>query len=160
MSGGAPHRGFPGRTRRPTVAKISMVCGALLCVLGFVSYGMSTSLKRETALIPAIFGALLLLLGFFALIKPGLRKHLMHAAAAVGLLGFVGGLVMFLINIGPKGLVLSTVSQLMMAIMCGIFVAACIRSFKIARRERAAAAAGGGSGGGGAGGAGTTPNAG
>ena len=118
------------------MAQVTMLIGALLCVLGLISYSVSEAANPVTALIPAGFGAILLLLGFFTLIKPSLRKHLMHVAALVGTIGFVGGAVMFLKNVGPKGFVLSTGSQLAMAILCGIFVAACVRSFIAARRMR------------------------
>jgi hypothetical protein len=115
-----------------------MLIGALLCLLGFVSYSMSTSEKPGTALIPAGFGAVLLLLGLFTAMKPALRKHLMHAAAAVGTIGLLGSLVMFLKGVGTKGFVLSTGSQLAMAILCAIFVVACVRSFIAARKAREA----------------------
>ena len=66
-----------------------MTIGVLLCALGFISYWFWSQLggdrQSPTALIPAGFGVLLLLLGFGCLIKPAMRKHFMHAA--VGLEG-------------------------------------------------------------------------
>ena len=128
------------------MAGITMLFGALLCVLGFVSYGLGaqsgTAVRSPTALIPAGFGALLLLLGFATLMRPGARKHFMHAAAAVGLLGFLGAFVMFLVRLGKVGLALSTLSMLTMAILCAIFISICVRSFIAARRAREASAAG------------------
>lgn len=117
-----------------------MLIGVLLCVLGVTTYalgGQSGSAERSpTALIPAGFGAVLLLLGFFALIKPGLRKHVMHAAAAVGALGFIGAAVMFVKGITSKGFTLSVGAQLAMAILTGLFILFCVRSFIAARRAR------------------------
>ena len=120
--------------------RITMLIGVLLCVLGFATYALGAEAgsaeRSPTALIPAGFGAVLLLLGFFAAIKPGLRKHLMHAAAAVATIGFLGAAVMFFIGVARKGLVLSTGAQLAMAILTGLFVVLCVRSFIAARRAR------------------------
>jgi hypothetical protein len=117
-----------------------MLIGVLLCVLGFATYALGgqtgTAERSPTALIPAGFGAVLLLLGFFAAIRPGARKHLMHAAAAVGALGFIGSAPMFVVGIIRKGFVLSVAAQLAMAILTGVYVALSVRSFIAARRAR------------------------
>jgi hypothetical protein len=93
----------------------------------------------QTALIPAYFGAALVLLGLIALSGPGARKHAMHFAAMVGLLGVVGGAFRpamalakgtFDLNLTPTRL------QLAMAALCLVFVLMCIQSFIIARRVR------------------------
>jgi hypothetical protein len=117
-----------------------MLIGAMLCVLGVVSYGIGaqtgTAARSATALIPAGFGALLLLLGFGALIRPAARKHFMHAAAAVGLLGALGGFGMFFARVGSRGFTLATGSMLTMGILCALLVVLCVRSFIAARRAR------------------------
>ena len=122
------------------MAKTTMLIGALLCVLGFVTYAMGaqagTAERSLTALIPAGFGALLLLLGFGALVKPTARKHFMHAAAAVGLLGALGGFGMFFARVGSRGFTLATGSMLTMGILCALLVALCVQSFIAARRAR------------------------
>ena len=121
------------------MAKTTMLIGAMLCVLGVLSYGLSDSAKRGTALIPAGFGALLLLLGFGALVKPNARKHFMHAAAAVALLGAIGGFGMFAVRLGGgAGLTLATGSMLTMGVLCAVLVVLCVRSFTAARRAREA----------------------
>lgn len=126
------------------VAKTTMLIGALLCVLGFISYAMGAqagnAVRSPTALIPAGFGAILLLLGFGALIKPGARKHFMHAAAAVALLGALGGFGMFAARVGTRGFTLATGSMLTMGILSAILVVLCVRSFMTARRAREAGA--------------------
>ncbi len=69
----------------------SIVSGVLLILIGIAGYVFSiadgnTSL---TALIPAAFGLLLVVFGALAKSNESLRKHLMHAAVLVGLLGFI-----------------------------------------------------------------------
>ena len=69
------------------------------------------------------------------------RKHAMHAAAVVGLLGFLGPL-----RVLPQMLALlggarvahraAVLDQLAMMVLCGVFLALCIRSFVAARRAR------------------------
>lgn len=128
------------------MAKTTMLIGALLCVLGVVSYGMGaqtgTAERSPTALIPAAFGALLLLLGFGALAMSSARKHFMHGAAAVGLLGALGGFGMFAARVGSRGFNLATGSMLTMGILCALLVALCVRSFTAARRAREAGTGG------------------
>jgi hypothetical protein len=121
------------------VAPVSIVCGVLLAVLGLVFYGV-TGFAHPTALIPVPFGVLLVLLGFVAL-KENLRKHAMHLAAVVGVLGFLGGAIMGLLGLpallaGTHPRPLAVVEQLLMALICLVFVGLCVRSFVVARMRR------------------------
>ncbi|MFZ4469396.1 MAG: hypothetical protein ACOYOZ_09070, partial [Pirellula sp.] len=50
--------------------------------------------------IPMAVGLPLLILGFLSSTKPHLRKHLMHAAVALGLLGALAALVPSLMQLG------------------------------------------------------------
>src|SRR5205085_2682044 len=74
------------------MAKVAIVIGLLLVILGFVTYfGVSAGWFGDmhaspTALIPSIVGILMLLCGAFEL-NPANLKHAMHAAAALALLG-------------------------------------------------------------------------
>ncbi len=119
----------------PTTAIVS---GVLLILVGIIGYVFSivdgnTSL---TALIPAAFGLLLLILGFLAKSNENLRKHLMHAAVLVGLLGFIiptGRLVSQMSKITVS---LAVLSQAAMALICLFFVILSIQSFVNARRNR------------------------
>jgi uncharacterized membrane-anchored protein len=132
------------------VAKFAIGFGFLLIGLGLAGYlGTEVERRSATALIPAAFGAVLVLLGGLAL-KDKLRKHAMHAAATVGLIGFLMPAIMA----GPKlPTLLSTGAvtradgsdatravtlQLLMAFICLVFVALCVKSFVDARRARAA----------------------
>ena len=64
---------------------VTIVVGVALVALGLVGF-YGTGATHYTALIPAGFGAVFFLLGLVAL-KASLRKHVMHAAAILGLLG-------------------------------------------------------------------------
>jgi uncharacterized membrane protein len=78
--------------------------------------------------------------GAVSLSKPGLRKHLMHVAALIALIGFIGGFM----PIGRAGFdwgKASVVVGLIMSALCLVFLLICIRSFIAARRARQAAAA-------------------
>jgi hypothetical protein len=128
------------------MSQLSLVIGAMLCVLGVASYALGGSTgsaeRSPTALIPAGFGALLALLGFFSLIKPSARKHFMHAAAAVASLGALGGFGMFAARFPTKGFTLATGSMLTMGVLCAVHVIFAVRSFIAARKAREAAQAG------------------
>ena len=112
-----------------------MVFGALLTLLGLAGYFL-TGTSSLTALIPAIFGLLLLALGFLARSEP-VRKHAMHAAATVALVGCIGALIPLVRT--PIGLrpAMAVFSQGAMVVLTAVFVALCIRSFGDARRARA-----------------------
>lgn len=116
----------------------AIVCGVLLIGVGIAGYSLSGAEKSVTALIPAAAGVLLALPGLIALAKPGLRKHLMHAAAGIGLLGFLlaGGRLAMVLAQG-KGSTLGRVSLAAMALICAVFVVLCVKSFIDARRNRA-----------------------
>jgi hypothetical protein len=116
--------------------------GIFLIVVGLVGYGSSET-HAPTALIPAGFGVVLALLGVLAL-KDSLRKHAMHLAAMVGLIGLLGAAGMGvpkLITMLSGGNVerpLAVISQVVMAAACLVFVGLCVKSFIDARRARAA----------------------
>lgn len=121
------------------MANITIIIGLLLIALGAGGYygGGQASM---TAMIPAFFGLPIALLGVVAL-KEKLRKHAMHGAVLLGLLGFVGALmrpVMKLFGEEPFELNMAVGSQLAMAAICLVFVALCIRSFIAARKSREA----------------------
>ena len=118
---------------------ISIACGAILILIGIVGYihGVTTGHGSITALIPAFFGIVLLLLGIGARASESLRKHLMHAGVIVGLLGFVLPFGRLLSNISGIGLTAAVVSQAAMSLVCLLFVVLAVRSFIAARRDRA-----------------------
>ena len=122
---------------------VSIVMGALLVGLGVYGYTASeTNPPSITALIPAFVGGPLILCGLIAL-KDSLLKHAMHAAAMLGVLGFLaagGRLGMVAAKGGLDVSQLGTQSLLAMTGICAVFVALCVRSFIAAKRRRLAAA--------------------
>lgn len=107
--------------------------GFVLILWSTVSFFISDS-KSFTAFIPAVFGLLIAISGLIA-IKETTRKHAMHVAALVGLLGLLGGFGMGLRKLfSDPGL--AAFSQVFLGIVCLIFLIVCIRSFIAARRAR------------------------
>jgi hypothetical protein len=120
------------------MASYAVGVGALLIGLGAWGYlGAEESARSFTALIPAILGVLLLLLGFLAF-KESRRKHAMHAAAALGLIGFLAASVRLGIVLAKGGTLESRGAMALggMALLCAVFVGLCVNSFIAARRAR------------------------
>jgi uncharacterized membrane protein HdeD (DUF308 family) len=115
--------------------RITLLLGVILAILGMF-YFVLTDWEHVTALIPFFFGILFMILGFVAG-RENMRKHAMHAAATLGLLGVVGGLVMVI-----RGLMAGIprphafVESAILAGLCAIFVGLCVKSFIDARRRR------------------------
>ena len=121
------------------MANITIVFGALLTVLGIGSY-LASDAKSWTALIPSILGVLMILLGALSR-KAEFRKHGMHAAAALAVLGVVGSVIGLIAGTRrePAGFKpASGVPQLITVVLLAVFVAMCVRSFIAARRQREA----------------------
>ena len=120
----------------------SIVFGFLLVLLGAGGYvyGMMNGGASLTALIPAIFGVLLIIFGALARSMENLRKHLMHGAVLVGLLGFLATVSSFFkipaLLAGTAERPAAVVSQSVMAIICLVFVILCVKSFIDARRNK------------------------
>ena len=125
------------------MARTTMIFGITLVALGVVGY-VATDAVSMTALIPAFFGVVLLVAGWLALNEQR-RKHAMHAAAMVGVVGFLGaarglGGLFTLLSGGEVPRPAAVVSQSLMAALMAVFVALCVKSFIDARRARTAKA--------------------
>jgi hypothetical protein len=119
------------------MASTTRTFGIVLILLGVVSYVL-TGRTSLTALIPAIFGAAFVVLALVAR-SDAARKHAMHAAvvlALLGLLGTVGRLVPAIVagNLTRP----AVLAQLAMSVLMAIYIALGVKSFKEARRARAA----------------------
>ena len=117
-----------------------------------IAFGASSALgvlfyfpekTHGTALIPAYFGVALIVLGVLAY-KEGLRKHVMHLAAMVGLIGaavpasrIASQLTNFFTD--PTFAAASAIrAQALMAVIALAFTLLCVNSFIEARRARRA----------------------
>lgn len=119
---------------------IAIALGILLILVGVIgyAYGSTSGNASITALIPTFFGIILAALGAAARAKETLRKHLMHAALAVALLGFIMPTGRLLSRASEFELTPATLAQILMAAICLLFLILGIKSFADARRNRVA----------------------
>lgn len=125
------------------MANTTIGFGVALILLGLGGF-FGTGAEHKTALIPAVFGVLLAILGALAR-NPAKRALYMHIAVAVGLLGFLGsvpGVVKVIKMMGGETIArpVAAEAQTAMAAITLVYVALCVRSFINARRERTLAA--------------------
>lgn len=124
------------------MAAIAILFGNLLIGLGLIGFFAPTTLgvvgekgTSPTALIPAGVGLVLLLCGLIVMAQPTVRKHVMHLAAVVGLIGALGGFMPVMSNqmdFSKSG----AVAGVLMIVLCTLFVVLCVRSFVLARIAR------------------------
>ncbi len=123
--------------------RVTRVTGIVLIVLGGV-YFFITGASHPTALIPAFFGIVLLLCGALANSPDPKRVMLwMHIAVTVGLIGFLfPGFRALRALLGSTTLTpgkqTAAIESLVMAVVCGLFTAVCVRNFIANRRARLA----------------------
>lgn len=113
---------------------ITAAFGALLVALGLYAYTGSATRSAMT-LIPAFLGVAFVVLGLLARI-PAMKRHAMHAGAALALLGAlagVGPLAMGGTTRFPPLMIQATTG---MMLLCAILLALMVRSFVQARRAR------------------------
>ena len=123
------------------MSRITLYFGAILIGIG-IYFFVSTGSSHPTSLIPVWFGLALAVLGLLANSPDaGKRKLYMHIAVTIGLVGFLFPGFMSakdLIKAHSDNLPLAHPAavheQLLMAILCFIFVLLCVRSFITARR--------------------------
>jgi hypothetical protein len=119
------------------MASTTRTFGLILILLGAASY-ILTGRTSVTALIPAFFGAIFVVLALVAR-SDAARKHAMHAAVALALLGLLGTLGRLVPAILAGNLMRPAVlAQLVMSVLLGIYIALGMKSFKDARRARLA----------------------
>jgi hypothetical protein len=118
---------MPGTTR---------LFGWILIVLGIGSYQL-TGRTSLTAMIPAFFGVVLVICAMVARKSESARKHAMHAAVAVGLLGALAALARGVpAALGGDAARPAVMSQLAMGVLLLIYVALGVQSFIAARKAR------------------------
>ena len=109
--------------------------GIALMLIGIGSYWL-TGRTSVTALIPAFFGILFVALAYVAR-NEAVRKHAMHAAVAVALIGMLGTLGRAVPAVMNGQLTRPAVlAQLVTALVLGVYVWMGVQSFIAARRAR------------------------
>ena len=78
-------------------------------------------------------------MGVLSQAKPEMRMHFMHVAVTLALLGVLAPLGLPSVMIKHPNFGVGPVASLLMTIICGVFVALCIKSFIAARKARLAA---------------------
>jgi len=122
----------------------TLITAVLLICVGVMGYvNQDPDKMSPTALIPAFFGGALAICGLLAF-KDGMRKHAMHAAAAIALLGGLGAPYPIIKRV-VKGTDVNfsepaVVSAALTTVICFIFVGLCVNSFIQAKKARRAAA--------------------
>lgn len=115
----------------------AIISGVILILIGVAGYlnGYSTGHASWTALIPAFFGVALAILGAIGKQSEGLRKHVMHVAVLIGLLGFIAPLAQMIVRGVGLSMSPAVLSSLATALVCLVFVVLSIKSFRDARRN-------------------------
>ncbi|MDP2389770.1 MAG: hypothetical protein Q8N52_05530 [Acidobacteriota bacterium] len=109
--------------------------GLILLALGVASY-VATGRTSMTALIPAIFGAIFVICALVARTE-SMRRHAMHVAVAVGLIGALASVWRAIPAVMDGGATRPAVlSQLVMAALLIVYVYLGVRSFIAARKAR------------------------
>ena len=122
---------------RRLMASTTRSFGIVLILLGLASY-LLTGRTSVTALIPAFFGAVFVILALVAR-NEAARKHAMHAAVALALIGLLATLARVLPALAGGNLTRPAVlAQLAMTVLLGVYIALGVKSFKEARRARLA----------------------
>ena len=77
-----------------SIELITLIYGLFMVIWAF-SISIIAESSSLTSLVPAFIGSPLILIGFISMLKPTLRKALMHIAVLIGILAFLGGLDFF-----------------------------------------------------------------
>ena len=115
-----------------SVEFLSILYGLFLVAWGF-SISLLSGSSSITSFIPAFIGFPLILIGFISMVRPSLRKALMHIAVLIGVFAFLGGLDFFR---GMFANYYAGMSKLMLMVTGFLYLFVCIKSFLFARRQR------------------------
>jgi hypothetical protein len=116
----------------PTTTRL---VGIVLMIIGLGSYWL-TGRTSVTALIPAFFGVVLVILAYVAR-NEAARKHAMHVAVAVGLLGALGTFGRAIPAVLNGQLTRPAVlAQIVTGLVLAYYVYMGVQSFRAARRAR------------------------
>ena len=130
---GVSHFGEPAYDS--PVPSTTIALGVALIIVGLAGYFLTGGVSL-TALIPAAFGVVIAVSGLIARDERK-RKHAMHAAVVVALLGFLGSLrgLLQIGNVfdGTAPRPAAIVAQTIMAVLTLGYIAIAVRSFVRAR---------------------------
>jgi hypothetical protein len=120
------------------VPKIALAVGIVLIVVGGWAYLASGPGASPTALIPALLGLGLAVAGLVGLRGGQARRHAMHAAAVVALIGVLGSSYQLIArpSAGSEHADIAQTAGLLNLALCGGFLVLAIWSFVQARRAR------------------------
>ncbi|MFZ4115920.1 MAG: hypothetical protein ACOYK6_04240 [Chthoniobacterales bacterium] len=115
---------------------LSLIFGILLNLVGLLGF-FGTGATHYTALIPCALGLLLIASGLVAY-QEHLRRHAMHVAVLVSLIGLLGTASAFtklplLLDHAAGDKTPAFIAKIATALLCGIFFLLCLRSFVQAR---------------------------
>ena len=117
-----------------SMLSLTRAIGFLLILLGVIGY-VATGFASITALIPAMVGAVFLILALVARSAEA-RKHAMHAAVAIALLGVLGTLPRIVPAVGAGDIQRpAVIAQIVMTLLLLIYVLFGVKSFIDARRK-------------------------
>jgi len=123
------------------MASVTIRFSTLLILLGLLFFFL-TGHQYPTPLIPVLFGIVLLVLGLLARTESVKQRMLvMHIAVTIALVGFLFPAVMvakqlWAVHNGGNMVVMAVREQILMAVICLVFVLLCVRSFIAARKAR------------------------
>ena len=105
----------------------------LFMVIWGIAISLISGSTSITSMIPAFMGVPLAFIGFISMIKPTLRKALMHIAVVIGIIAFLGGLDFFR---GMFTNYYAGLSKLMLMVTGFVYVYFCVQSFIFVRRQK------------------------
>ena len=105
----------------------------LFMVIWGIAISLISGSSSITSMIPAFMGVPLAFIGFISMIKPTLRKALMHIAVVIGIIAFLGGLDFFR---GMFTNYYAGLSKLMLMVTGFVYVYFCVQSFIFVRRQK------------------------
>lgn len=120
-----------------SMATVTRATGFTLIAVGIAAY-VASGAASLTALLPAALGLVILVLGLLAG-REALRRHAIHGALAVAVLGALGAVPRALaagdvLTGGDVERPLAAIASLLTVIVCAVYVALGVRSFIAARR--------------------------
>lgn len=122
------------------MTKTTTIFGTIFIALGLV-FWFQTGMQAHTALIPAFFGIIVVVLARVGELKENLKKHMMHAIVTIVLLAFFGsvpGLIKLIGSFfgGELERPAAVYSQSIFAVLSATYIYLAVRSFIDARRSQ------------------------